>query len=226
MTQWIDRLAKYETRRRTMFKVGGAAGVLLAAGVPSLAFAGNGQDNQNDGADRGGGRGVGQQKGKFQNIPVSGSVSSGAGGSFAGTFSVTKFALQSGQVVALGTLAGTLTDGSGTTLGNLSNVAASAPVVLPSATSSGAGAAPAATTQATTASCQILHLVLGPLNLNLLGLVISIPNPIVIDITAVPGPGNLLGNLLCAIANLLNGGSLSTLLQQLVTALNNLLAAL
>lgn len=53
-------------------------------------------------------------------------------------------------------------------------------------------------------SCPILHLVLGPLDLNLLGLVIHL-DTIVLDITAIPGPGNLLGNLLCAIAGLLNG---------------------
>lgn len=224
MAYLMDRLAKYEARRRTLFKLGGAAGVLLAAGVPSLALAAGDQGNQNDQGDQGNGQGVGQQKGKLQNIPVSGSVTSGAGGSFKGTFSVTQFALQNGQVVALGTLAGALSDRSGAALGNLSTVPASAPVVLPSSPSG--TAAPTATSQATTASCQILHLVLGPLNLNLLGLVISIPNPIIIDITAVPGPGNLLGNLLCAIANLLNGGSLSTLLQQLVGLLNQLLGAL
>ena len=51
--------------------------------------------------------------------------------------------------------------------------------------------------------CPILHLVLGPIRLDLLGLVVK-TNQIVLDITAVPGPGNLLGNLLCAVANLLN----------------------
>ncbi|HKP12498.1 MAG TPA: hypothetical protein VJZ91_10325 [Blastocatellia bacterium] len=44
---------------------------------------------------------------------------------------------------------------------------------------------------------------LGPLDLNLLGLVVHLDR-IVLDITAQPGPGNLLGNLLCAVANLLN----------------------
>jgi hypothetical protein len=49
-------------------------------------------------------------------------------------------------------------------------------------------------------------------------------NTIHLTITAVPGPGNLLGNLLCAIANLLNGGvpdlgALATLLNRLLLAL-------
>ncbi|HJU10150.1 MAG TPA: hypothetical protein VFA85_05250 [Terriglobales bacterium] len=61
----------------------------------------------------------------------------------------------------------------------------------------------AASTQASSNSCPILHLVLGPIHLNLLGLTVT-TNQIVLDITAVPGAGNLLGNLLCAVANLLN----------------------
>jgi hypothetical protein len=41
------------------------------------------------------------------------------------------------------------------------------------------------------------------------------------------GPGNLLGNLLCSVANLLNGGgALSGLLQQLTNLLNQILGAL
>jgi hypothetical protein len=52
----------------------------------------------------------------------------------------------------------------------------------------------------------VLHLVLGPLHLNLLGLHVNL-NQVVLDITAQSGPGNLLGNLVCGIANLLNGGT-------------------
>ena len=75
-------------------------------------------------------------------------------------------------------------------------------------------------------TCTILNLVLGPLDLNLLGLVIHL-NQVVLTITAVQGAGNLLGNLLCAVANLLNGGgSLSTLLTSLTGLLNQVLAAL
>jgi hypothetical protein len=54
------------------------------------------------------------------------------------------------------------------------------------------------------AVCRILRLRLGPINLNLLGLRIT-TNRIRLNIVAVPGPGNLLGNLLCAIAGLLDG---------------------
>ncbi|GAB2929559.1 hypothetical protein GCM10027047_27760 [Rhodococcus aerolatus] len=52
------------------------------------------------------------------------------------------------------------------------------------------------------AGCTVLHLVLGPLDLNLLGLAIVLQQ-VTLDIVAVPGPGNLLGNLLCGIVNLI-----------------------
>lgn len=59
--------------------------------------------------------------------------------------------------------------------------------------------------------CPILHLELGPLYLDLLGLVVELDDcnggPVVLDITADPA-GGLLGELLCAVANLLNGGLL------------------
>jgi len=48
-------------------------------------------------------------------------------------------------------------------------------------------------------------------------------------ITAVPGAGNLLGNLLCGVAGLLDGstgGGLSGLLQNLSGLLNQILGAL
>jgi hypothetical protein len=75
---------------------------------------------------------------------------------------------------------------------------------------------------AVTQACDILTLDLGPLHLDLLGLVIDL-SPISLDITAVPGAGNLLGNLLCAIAGLLDRpgplSGLAALLERLLTAL-------
>jgi hypothetical protein len=78
---------------------------------------------------------------------------------------------------------------------------------------------------ANAAACDILNLVLGPLDLNLLGLEIHLQR-VVLDIVAVAGAGNLLGNLLCAVAGLLDGGPLAGLLGQLQTLLNQILAAL
>jgi hypothetical protein len=55
------------------------------------------------------------------------------------------------------------------------------------------------------ASCPILNLSLGPIDLSLLGLNVN-TSRICLDITATPG-GGLLGDLLCSIANLLDGGT-------------------
>jgi hypothetical protein len=73
------------------------------------------------------------------------------------------------------------------------------------------------------ATCQILILVLGPLDLNLLGLVVHLDR-VVLTIVAQSGAGQLLGNLLCAVANLLNnGGTLGQLLTRLGQILDQLL---
>lgn len=67
-------------------------------------------------------------------------------------------------------------------------------------------------------SCPILHLDVGPLNLDLLGLQVHL-NQVVLDVVAVPGPGNLLGNLLCAVAGLLDGLDLGNILGGLLQTL-------
>jgi hypothetical protein len=140
-------------------------------------------------------------------IPITGTFTDALGGvgNFVGTFDLQRFAVQNGQIVAVGTLTGTLTDSAGTVLGS---VVRTVRIALDST--------------ATQASCDILHLELGPLDLDLLGLVVHL-NRVVLDIEAQPGPGNLLGNLLCAITNLLNsGGALSTI----ANLLNQILGAL
>jgi hypothetical protein len=68
------------------------------------------------------------------------------------------------------------------------------------------------------AECPILKLRTGRIFLELLGLQLDIA-PIAIDLTAVPG--NLLGNLLCAVAGLLDGPGL---LSQLIALLNALVS--
>lgn len=60
------------------------------------------------------------------------------------------------------------------------------------------------------AACDVLHLTLGPLDLDLLGLQVHLDR-VVLDIVAQPGPGNLLGNLLCAVAGLLDGNGINGL---------------
>jgi hypothetical protein len=59
--------------------------------------------------------------------------------------------------------------------------------------------------------------------LNVLGLKVHL-NRVVLDITAVSGPGNLLGNLLCAVAHLLDNTSPSLLnIVQLWSLLNRVI---
>jgi len=61
----------------------------------------------------------------------------------------------------------------------------------------------------TSAQGNILHLSLGPIDLNLLGLNVSLDNcangPVTVDIGAQAGPGKLLGNLLNSLTHLLDG---------------------
>ena len=140
-------------------------------------------------------------------IPVTGTFTDALGGTghFVGTFNVQRFAQDNNQIVAVGTLTGTLTNSVGTVLGSIVKTIS---LIL--------------NFGATQASCEILHLELGPLDLNLLGLMVHL-DKVVLDISAVPGAGNLLGNLLCAVANLLNAGGP---LQQIINLLNHILALL
>lgn len=142
------------------------------------------------------------------------------GSTLAGTFNVTHFAVQNGQVVADGVFNGTLTSATGAVT-QISNVAGSS--VVSSATNGATSqASTLAAPAATGGSCSVLNLVLGPLHLDLLGLVVDL-NQVNLNITAQPGNGNLLGNLLCSVAGLLDNGNG---LQGVVNILNNLLGGL
>lgn len=126
-------------------------------------------------------------------VTLNGTFASGVPGTFSGTFNLQNFSAQNGQLVANGALTGAVTqtvNGVTSTVGNLSNF----PVQLPVSSTSAAN------------SCQILHLMIGPINLNLLGLMVN-TNQIVLDITAQSGSGNLLGNLLCGVAHLLDSNA-------------------
>ena len=115
-----------------------------------------------------------------------------------GVLNITSFAVQQGKVVAKGTLTGTLG-------GKQITQAVTLPVTTGQHT------------------CDILSLTLGPLHLDLLGLVIDL-NQINLDITAQSGSGNLLGNLLCSVAKLLDGNG--NAVGKLVGLLNDILGAL
>src|ERR1041384_1593246 len=135
-------------------------------------------------------------------------VNTGTGtNGFIGTLSVTSVDLVNGVLTAVGTVTGNVLSPAGAVVGSVSQAPFTAPLQV-------------------SGSCQILNLVVGPLHLDVLGLVIDL-NQVVLTITAVAGAGNLRGNLLCAVANLLNGGSpLSNLLNSLVSLLNQILGSL
>jgi hypothetical protein len=138
---------------------------------------------------------------------VTGTLADGTG-AVAGTFDVQQFVAQNGTLQAVGTFAGTITDAAGNTTTGSQSI--SMPVDI--AQSNG--------------SCQILDLVLGPLDLNLLGLVVHL-DTVHLNITAQQGPGNLLGNLLCAVAHLLDGPTgVNAILTQIAALLNQLLGVL
>jgi hypothetical protein len=122
----------------------------------------------------------------------------GRAGTVAGHFVPVRSFVRHGTTVVQGDLTATLRRGDGSLVGRVHRHDVTLPVHA-----TGGQLQPAATSMAT---CSILHLVLGPLDLNLLGLAVHL-NRVVLDITAQSGPGNLLGNLLCAVANLLNGTS-------------------
>jgi hypothetical protein len=144
-------------------------------------------------------------------VPVTGTFTNAAGtGTFDGTMTIQRVVKSGSGLAAVGTLTGTATDANGVDLGTVTNQAVTVPL-------------------AAAGTCDILHLTLGPLDLNLLGLVVHL-NQVVLDVTAVPGAGNLLGNLLCAVAGLLDpptgGGGLGGLLNGIVALLNQILGQL
>jgi hypothetical protein len=148
---------------------------------------------------------------------ISGAAKNGK--QFTGTYGIQRFVEKGGKAYAVGTLKGKLKGRQVTRYG----------VTMPASLTGATGA------QTAQAVCPILHLVIGPVDLNLLGLRVQLgggtnhSQPIVLDLTAYQGQG-LLGDLLCSVSNLLNqNGLLSQLtgqVQQLVATLNSLLSLL
>ena len=142
-----------------------------------------------------------------QVVAVSGATKGGK--AFTGTYAVDRFKrASSGKLVSVGTLRGKLGG----------RRVARRNVRMPATLSKAAGSAQLPPLPN---ACQVLNLVLGPINLNLLGLVVR-TNRINLRIDAQRGPGNLLGNLLCAITGLLDPQAART--REEAAALNSILA--
>jgi hypothetical protein len=139
----------------------------------------------------------------------------GSAGTVTGNFTPRRFKVnKAGDLVGVGRLVAKMTRGNGNVVGKVIQ-RAKIPVLK-------ANGAPLGRVAAAATSCRILNLVLGPLNLNLLGLKITL-NRVHLRIVAIPGPGNLLGNLLCAVAGLLDQGISPTQLAQILSAISQIL---
>lgn len=138
----------------------------------------------------------------------------GTGGTFNGTFSITRFEAQDGVIYAVGMIAGVVT-GVGSVVHG--------PIALE--TTITGGTLPASTGGITPqqVSCEVLHLVVGGVTVNLLGLDVAL-SPVTLDIVGGTGP---LGELICQIVALLdNVVAVVGLLNQLLGLLLDLLGGL
>jgi hypothetical protein len=143
-----------------------------------------------------------QTGGLLSGIPLTGTLE---GEPFTGTLNITEITREAGTRNLLVT--GDVLDAAGNVIATLT--AGGSTLTGPNGTGPNA-------------SCQILYLTLGPIFLDLLGLVVEVPDPIIIDIRAEPGPGALLGNLLCALVGLLDGGAFAAI-DRLLGQINRLL---
>jgi hypothetical protein len=150
-------------------------------------------------------------------LPVGGGTADGSV-TFAGTVSVQKFVQVDGKVFAVA-----MVSGSASSAGGPAGSVLAGPVLFPVNIEPGSPivrSAAAAPQQAT--NCQVLHLDLGAVNLNVLGFQIA-TQPISIDVSGVTGGTNVLGQLLCTILETVgNVIGLVNLLNQLLGTLGGL----
>jgi hypothetical protein len=202
------------TRRTSMAAAGALMSAALVVGTPSLVGAAAADDNRPSTSPV-----VAQNEQGTMKAPVSGTTEQGH--RVKGSFTPSEFVVDDGKIAVLGTVEGKI-------LGQGKPKSFSKDVTMTVQGVEGAGASALAAggkgmpSQAAI-SCDVLNLVLGPLDLNLLGLQVNLEQ-VVLDIVAVPGA--LLGDLLCAVSGLLSGGIVADLLNQIVGALNGILGAL
>ena len=151
-------------------------------------------------------------------LPITGTVA--GGGTFAGTLSLQKFVVRDGQVAAVGIVRGTVTNAAGVPVG----AALVGPLTLPVQVGPGPTIATTAAPVAAQATCPVLHLDIGAVNLNVLGLVV-VTQPIGLDISG--DSAGVLGNLVCTVLDTLNSVvDLVGLLNQILGLLTGLLGGL
>ncbi len=130
-----------------------------------------------------------------QSLKMTGKAKNGK--KFTGTYTIDRFVRKGNKQYAVGTLKGRLTGR------RVSRENVRIPVALTRHAGAAASQLPNQPPNPLPNACQILDLELQPINLNLLGLLIR-TSRIEVLIEAVPGAGNLLGNLLCGITGILD----------------------
>jgi hypothetical protein len=137
---------------------------------------------------------VAMAQGRSGGTPVTGDLSDG--GKFKGTLSEPQFSFdEEGQLVIHGVLIGKATKGDGTS----QQITHEFEKVVSAQTADATESVSILQAEA----CDVLFLDIGPIFLDLLGLTVDL-SQIILAINAVPGAGNLLGNLLCALLGLLD----------------------
>lgn len=156
------------------------------------------------------------QSSAAQTAPIDGTVKNAAGdviATFEGEFRLQGFKARGDELVAVGRVSGQVKNTAGQVIRNVKNAPVALPVDLEQSGFGAAGAGQVSCCQAQLLECDVLNLVLGPLDLNLLGLEVSL-NQVVLDIVA-DTTGGLLGQILAILCGLNLAGLLDSLLGSL-----------
>jgi len=180
-----------------------------------------------------------QKKISALTLPTAGTFATG--GSFTGTISINRFEQRGNNIVAIGLVAGVLSQG-GHTLGTavrgevtwpvrvqvrgqlpISGPGRGLPRVVPIAWSPGAPSS-FRLLQVQADSCPVLDIALGPINVNLLGFEVAL-SAVTLNLDGVMGTP--LGDLVCAVSDLLgNVAGIVNLLNSILSLVTGLLGGL
>ena len=149
-------------------------------------------------------------------VPISGSATGPSKGTFAGTLHVERFAVRGDRIVVIGMITASVSDKHGRSLGSATVGRVELPVNV-----RGDEAVREGSRGDARAVCGVLHLDLGAVNLNLLGVQFATA-PITIDLSA--DDAEVLGQLICTALELVgNVVALVDVLNQILGLLTGLL---
>jgi len=180
-----------------------------------------GKDANGLSMSRGAERNAAQRKALLTDVPVTGTLADG--GSFTGTLTAKHLSVDpvTRQITVDGVVNGTALKATGEAI----DVVAQAFTTVASLNRPGVASSSSVVQPVQGVTCGILHLDLGPLNLNLLGLTVDL-SEVILDVNAVTGAGNLLGNLLCALVGILDIPGALASITHILDLINNLLSGL